>query len=60
MRGEKNTLATHLGVANICPSKRLATEERNSYYSSRKGYVSDWRHSVRMISVNAQTTLNAF
>ena len=36
MRGEKSTLATHLGVANICPSKRPATEEPDSCYSSRK------------------------
>ena len=34
--GGENTLATPKCVANICPSKRLATEVRNSCYSSRK------------------------
>lgn len=31
--GRENTLATHLGVANIYSSKRPATEMRNSCYS---------------------------
>ena len=34
MRGEKNTLAAHLDVANFGPSENPATEEYNSCYSN--------------------------